>query len=343
MVGQPFMVDNQEISYTVGNPMGAYSSWASFTLAHHYIFYYISVKLKIPFKNLKYVLLGDDVLIGDSEVVNQYLEIMRKLGVEIQLTKSHISPHFCEFAKRLIYRGVEITPFPYSSLRNSMKSCDLMTALLLQEKDKGWNFIIEESISDFLGRVRNLPSRVRDKAYKKSYALSRIIQVIRGTKPAGEAHNEISRQLGFSLPPINDLVGTNILANIMVQIFSESQPEVGKGKPLGLLAQNYLMYITGLPEFFTDPLLEQLTKVPLTDAYGSIEQDYLDLSKKAKYIDTIGSGEWPLLLRSMTIPLSDQLFIDRFSDTEVRAVSSIMKKLPESYQMIQEFPQMLEF
>jgi len=343
MVGQPFWVDNQEISYTVGNPMGAYSSWASFTLAHHYIFYYISVKLKIPYKNLKYVLLGDDVLIGDREVATQYLEIMRKIGVEIQLTKSHISPYFCEFAKRLIYRGVEITPFPYSSLKNSMKSSELMTSLLLQEKDKEWDFCIEESISDFLGRIRNLPSRVRNKAYVKSYALSRIIQVIRGTKPAGEAHNEISRQLGFNLPPINDLVGTNILANIMVQIFSESQPEVGKGKPLGLLAQNYLMYVTGIPEFFTDPLLEQLTKVPLTDSYGSIEQDYLDLTKKAKHIDTIGSGEWPLLLRSMTIPLSDQLFIDRFSDTEVRAVSSILKKLPESYNMIQQFPQMLEF
>lgn len=61
---------------------------------------------------------------------------MKSLGVEIQLTKSHISPHFCEFAKRLIYKGVEVTPFPISSLTNTMKSTELLAALLVNEMDK---------------------------------------------------------------------------------------------------------------------------------------------------------------------------------------------------------------
>jgi len=48
MVGYPFRYYpygskvSQEISYAVGNPMGAYSSWSSFALTHHYLIYYCS-------------------------------------------------------------------------------------------------------------------------------------------------------------------------------------------------------------------------------------------------------------------------------------------------------------
>jgi hypothetical protein len=58
---------------------------------------------------MKYCLLGDDVLIGSSEIAQKYMEIMKNLGVEISLSKTHVSPHFCEFAKQLIYRGENIT------------------------------------------------------------------------------------------------------------------------------------------------------------------------------------------------------------------------------------------
>jgi hypothetical protein len=71
---------------------------------------------------LEYVLLGDDVLIGRADIAQKYMEIMKNLGVDISLPKTHISPVFCEFAKQLIYRGQNISPFPISSLRESGKS-----------------------------------------------------------------------------------------------------------------------------------------------------------------------------------------------------------------------------
>jgi hypothetical protein len=40
MVGYPFDFKDQKVSYVVGNPMGAYSSFSSFALTHHYIIYY---------------------------------------------------------------------------------------------------------------------------------------------------------------------------------------------------------------------------------------------------------------------------------------------------------------
>jgi hypothetical protein len=49
MVKYPFHIklpngDKKEVSYAVGNPMGAYSSFVSFALAHHYIIYYLCRK-----------------------------------------------------------------------------------------------------------------------------------------------------------------------------------------------------------------------------------------------------------------------------------------------------------
>lgn len=38
MVGYPFLTpDKGEVRYEVGNPMGFYSSWGSFALAHHFV------------------------------------------------------------------------------------------------------------------------------------------------------------------------------------------------------------------------------------------------------------------------------------------------------------------
>jgi hypothetical protein len=47
MVGYPFDCDGEQYSYAVGNPMGAYSSFNSFALAHHYIIYHICKELGI--------------------------------------------------------------------------------------------------------------------------------------------------------------------------------------------------------------------------------------------------------------------------------------------------------
>jgi hypothetical protein len=77
----------------------------------------------------------------------------------------------------------------------------------------------------------------------------------------------------------------------MVELFSASQPVVGKGKPLGLLAENFLIFLTGAKELEENPGLMELHQNPLTDGYGSIEQQYLDLLKIAKEIDTVKQGQ----------------------------------------------------
>jgi hypothetical protein len=77
----------------------------------------------------------------------------------------------------------------------------------------------------------------------------------------------------------------------MVELFSASQPVPGKGKPLGLLAEQFLIFLTGSKELEINPGLMEFHQNPLTDGYGSIEQNYLDLLKIAKEIDTVKQGQ----------------------------------------------------
>jgi len=62
-----FSYEGKDYRYSVGQPMGAYSSWAAFTLTHHLVVQFCSYKKgKFPFNN--YIILGDDIVIKDNKV-----------------------------------------------------------------------------------------------------------------------------------------------------------------------------------------------------------------------------------------------------------------------------------
>lgn len=46
-----------------------------------------------------YAIIGDDIVIANNDVAEEYLNLMKLLGVSINLSKSVISPLFGEFAK----------------------------------------------------------------------------------------------------------------------------------------------------------------------------------------------------------------------------------------------------
>jgi len=97
------------VKYAVGQPMGAYSSWAMLALTHHVI---VKVSaLRVGLYNFKdYCILGDDVVIRNSIVAQEYYNLMNSLGVSINLSKSVNAKAFAEFAKRWEGPGVSITP-----------------------------------------------------------------------------------------------------------------------------------------------------------------------------------------------------------------------------------------
>lgn len=66
-----------------------------------------------------YCILGDDVIVCHDEIAENYLKLVRSIGVEVSDPKTHRSFDFCEFAKRYYFRGEEISPFPIGALRES--------------------------------------------------------------------------------------------------------------------------------------------------------------------------------------------------------------------------------
>jgi hypothetical protein len=126
LVDTPFFVPwtGECVKYSTGQPMGAYSSWSTFTITHHVILHYIHDYLGL--EERFYVILGDDIVISHDDVAREYLRIMKELGVGISLPKSHISQNMYEFAKRLFLEGQEITGIQVRGLYSNINKYHLI-------------------------------------------------------------------------------------------------------------------------------------------------------------------------------------------------------------------------
>lgn len=111
--------------YSVGQPMGAYSSWSALALTHHFILQYAYSLVSLDnnlFKTgywcTQYEILGDDLVIFNPVLAQKYLELCTILGVTINLTKSINSPNkpVFEFAKRTINGKFDVSPVPLKQL-----------------------------------------------------------------------------------------------------------------------------------------------------------------------------------------------------------------------------------
>jgi hypothetical protein len=103
------------ITYAIGQPMGARSSWAMFTLSHHLVVQY-AANLAGCYPTNQYILLGDDIVIYDDRVAKHYHDIITSLGVDISPTKTHVSKDTYEFAKRWFKNGVEFSGIPINGI-----------------------------------------------------------------------------------------------------------------------------------------------------------------------------------------------------------------------------------
>jgi hypothetical protein len=120
----PFTYNNNSYTWIVGQPLGAFSSWAMFALTHHLVvqFCYFKVYNRIRWFN-DYALLGDDIVIWDKPVAIYYQQFMNDIGVEINLTKSYIGlTNSGEFAKRHFYNGRNISGFGYQMVQQACAS-----------------------------------------------------------------------------------------------------------------------------------------------------------------------------------------------------------------------------
>lgn len=133
-----FKGTDRPISWACGQPLGAKSSWAMFTLCHHLI---VRIAARRALTQAQYVVLGDDIVLRGGRLAVKYRELMALLGVAISEAKSHVSKDTFEFAKVWIRQGINVSGFPLVGLVETMNSPIELAVLLTQEGPrKGFPF-----------------------------------------------------------------------------------------------------------------------------------------------------------------------------------------------------------
>jgi hypothetical protein len=129
LVDREYDANGYDTKYKVGQPMGAYSSWATFALSHHMVVQWAAYLCGIrDFQD--YILLGDDIVIKNDIVAQRYIGLMRRWGVEISEAKTHVSPDTYEFAKRWIHQQREISPLPVKGIMEHFKEYKTVLSLI---------------------------------------------------------------------------------------------------------------------------------------------------------------------------------------------------------------------
>nr|UIW13896.1 MAG: RNA-dependent RNA polymerase [Rhizoctonia solani mitovirus 105] len=116
---------NAIVKYAVGQPMGALSSWPSLALTHHFLVQAAAWKsgvVPVGTWFTDYAILGDDIVIFNKPVADEYRRIIKLIGMEIGLHKSILSRDgsMVEFAKRLFHNGFDVSPVPFKEFFASL-------------------------------------------------------------------------------------------------------------------------------------------------------------------------------------------------------------------------------
>jgi len=172
------------LHYKVGQPMGALSSWALLALTHHAIVQLSArrcgvSKGKVWFSD--YALLGDDIVIANKAVANEYLRIMERIGVKVGLAKSLVShTRSLEFAKRTYIRGRDASPISLAEVSVALKNVAALAELL--RKNDAFKKLKVSTVARFVGfGYKNLAKL--QLGYSLNNRLSRLIAYI--TRPGG--------------------------------------------------------------------------------------------------------------------------------------------------------------
>lgn len=96
--GYWMMPDEGLIQWKRGQPLGLYPSFGAFALTHGILLLGL---LNKPF-NGEFFVLGDDVVILDTDLAQKYFQIMKELECPISENKSLESSEVCEFAGKVI-------------------------------------------------------------------------------------------------------------------------------------------------------------------------------------------------------------------------------------------------
>jgi len=105
-------------------------------ITHHLMVRYAAYKENI--KEIRYALLGDDLLLVGSDLFRGYRSVIESAKMILNDTKTFRSKDLFEFAKRFYYKGEEITPFPIGAVLTSESSIPSLAVSIDNAFAKSW-------------------------------------------------------------------------------------------------------------------------------------------------------------------------------------------------------------
>jgi hypothetical protein len=134
------------IRYNTGQPMGALTSWASMALVHHAIVLWSAVNVGETRRSailsfIDYLVLGDDIVIANRKVAEEYLRLCKSLGIQVGLAKSYISDSgMFNFANQTFVGPNNLSPISMKE-EAQITSLPARAELALRMVRRGWRSI----------------------------------------------------------------------------------------------------------------------------------------------------------------------------------------------------------
>jgi len=142
--------------YAVGQPMGAYSSFAMLDLTNHVLMHCAANIIQMKVDAGQYAILGDDVAINGQALADPYIKLLTMLGVEVNPIKG-FSGTILEFAKQIFtIGGTNLSPIGAKSLLRASREPIFLPTLVTDMAAKGYYLNLVPELLMFTNYLSNL-------------------------------------------------------------------------------------------------------------------------------------------------------------------------------------------
>lgn len=319
LVDRDFITPNGEpIRYSVGTPMGSYTSWAMLAYVHHLIVSWCWYTVYGVFPHVgSYIILGDDIVLADDKVAKKYISVMTRLGVDISFAKTHVSKDTYEFAKRWIHKDKEITGFPLAGIIQNFYNPVIIWTIITDYINKGNLYLYKgNKLELLLVLYKNLSWVYKGKTLhiSSNYLISKVrfyilgLKYSDGTLPYEQLRSEIANMTKankYIIP--NERVGLAEIARLLSlevtgeaikatnqtnKVVTDARMYINKISELNLAptfqaANNRLRSIAGYLQDFRDlkiSLQVAVRRLVLFDFNESVAWD------RSKYVSALKTG-----------------------------------------------------
>ncbi|QKI79982.1 RNA-dependent RNA polymerase [Erysiphe necator associated mitovirus 34] len=332
------------VKYAVGQPMGAYSSWATFALTHHLVVQYCFWKCGKSHTK-KYILLGDDIVIADDDAAAMYIKTMGELGVGISLQKTHVSKNSFEFAKRWWVEGTEVSPIQLSALATSIAKVHTLVPVLVtmlqrlgRPSDDMWSIIFDIYLN-YYSSAKGGNAPLARKLVIKAKLFWTTSMMLKGRLSLNAGLKQISELIGIS--DISSFCSVN--GDLLYEVtLTEMVGAIGRMKQM---STSYLTRLAGvmfdpedydIPEEIADELMEDGHILPIYDVIESSRHDNIELITNL-YNRVMDPGiEIELIITAIVFPDTEKVTVDRqsriISKAGMALANSLTRSLKQQYQ-----------